>query len=249
MTWSLVAKCHLLFMCKPVTILHTKGDVIMKHLTIDKTMKEVWPDTRVGCLQYQVKVEKKNEDLWKYLKKDIFKKTRDDIFDYGINDIPNIKESRAAYKAFGKDPSRYRVSSEALIRRIGQGKGLYEVNTVVDANNLISIESGFSVGSYDTSQIADELVFRIGKEGETYKGIGKDEIKIDALPVMADAQGAIGSSTSDSERAMITENATEVLTLIYSFSGNDDLEKALDYGKKYLEKYAGAQNVQSWIVE
>lgn len=221
----------------------------MKHLTIDKAMKDVWPDTRVGCLQYQVKVEKKNEELWKYLKKDIFKKTRDDIFDYGINDIPNVKESRAAYKAFGKDPSRYRVSSEALIRRIGQGKGLYEVNTVVDVNNLISIESGFSVGSYDTAQIADELVFRVGKEGETYKGIGKDEIKIDALPVLADEQGAIGSSTSDSERAMITENATEVLTLVYSFSGNDDLEKALDYGKKYLEKYAGAQNVESWIVE
>lgn len=221
----------------------------MKHLTIDKAMKDIWPDTRVGCLQYQVKVEKKNEELWKYLKKDIFKKTRDDIFDYGINDIPNVKESRAAYKAFGKDPSRYRVSSEALIRRIGQGKGLYEVNTVVDVNNLISIESGFSVGSYDTAQIADELVFRVGKEGETYKGIGKDEIKIDALPVLADEQGAIGSSTSDSERAMITENATEVLTLIYSFSGNDDLEKALDYGKKYLEKYAVAQNVESWIVE
>ena len=75
--------------------------------------------------------------------KGYFRKTKDEIFDYGVNEIPNIKESRAAYKAFGKDPSRYRVSSEALIRRIGQGKGLYEVNTVVDVNNLISIESGF----------------------------------------------------------------------------------------------------------
>ena len=221
----------------------------MKHLTIDKTMKEIWPDTRVGCLQYRVKVEKKNEELWKYLEKDIFKKTRDAIFDYGINGIPNVKESRAAYKAFGKDPGRYRVSSEALIRRIGQGKGLYEVNTVVDANNLISIESGFSVGSYDTSQIAEELVFRIGRDGETYKGIGKAEIKINALPVLADENGAIGSSTSDSERAMITENAAEVLTLIYSFSENDDLEKALEYGRKYLEEYAGAQDLESWIVE
>jgi len=153
------------------------------------------------------------------------------------------------YKAFGKDPSRYRVSSEALIRRIGQGKGLYEVNTVVDVNNLISIESGFSVGSYDVSQISEELVFRIGQKGETYKGIGKDEIKIEALPVLADKDGAIGSSTSDSERAMITEDVTEVLTLIYSFSGNDDLEKALEYGRKYLEEYAGAQNLESWIVE
>lgn len=220
-----------------------------KNLVIDSRMKELWPAVRVGCLQYQVQVEKKNPELWAYLKKEIYKKAKDAIFDYGVNEIPNIKESRAAYKAFGKDPSRYRVSSEALIRRIGQGKGLYEVNTVVDVNNLISIESGFSVGSYDTARMGEDLVFRIGEAGETYKGIGKEEIKIDALPVLADKQGAIGSSTSDSERAMITEDAEEVLTLIYSFSDNQDLEKALESGRRYLEQYAKTSGIQSWIVE
>lgn len=220
-----------------------------KELRIDEEMKKLWPATRVGCLQYRVKVEKKNEELWKYLKKDIFRKTKDEIFDYGVNEIPNIKESRAAYKAFGKDPSRYRVSSEALIRRIGQGKGLYEVNTVVDANNLISIESGFSVGSYDVEKLGDKLVFRIGKKGETYQGIGKDGVNIEALPVLSDEDGAIGSSTSDSRRAMITEDAREVLTLIYSFSDNQDLEKAMESGKKYLEAYAKAEDIQGWIVE
>ncbi len=210
-------------------------------------MKELWPAVRIGCFQYRVKVEKKNEDMWRYLKKDIYKKTKNDIFDYGVNDIPNIKESRMAYKAFGKDPSRYRVSSEALIRRIGQGKGLYEVNTVVDTNNLISIESGFSVGSYDAGQIEDVLMFRVGREGETYEGIGKDEVNIAYLPVLADGRGAVGSSTSDSKRAMITEDTREVLTLIYSFSDNKDLEEALKYGKEYLEKYAGAQDIECWI--
>ncbi len=223
--------------------------LMKKNLVIDRGMKELWPEVRVGCLQYRVKVEKKNEEMWKYLKRDIIKKVKDAIFDYGINEIPNIRESRAAYKAFGKDPSRYRVSSEALVRRIGQGKGLYEVNTVVDVNNLISVESGFSVGSYDTAKIEDDLVFRIGREGENYKGIGKDEIHIDCLPVLADGKGAIGSSTSDSERAMITEEAREALTLIYSFSENEDLEAALDYGKKYLEIYAGAQDIEVWIVD
>ena len=48
---------------------------------------------------------------------------------------------------------------------------------------------------------------------------------------------------------MITESAVEVLTLIYSFSGNKDLEKALEYGKIYLEKYAGAREIESWIAE
>lgn len=220
-----------------------------KQLLIDREMKDRWPATRVGCLQYKVKVEKKNEEMWTYMKRDIFRRTRDDIFDYGVNEIPNIKESRAAYRAFGKDPSRYRVSSEALVRRIGQGKGLYEVNTVVDVNNLISVQSGFSAGSYDAARIADSLIFRIGQEEETYKGIGKEEIHIGGLPVLADQEGAIGSSTSDSERAMITEQTEEVLTLIYSFSENEDLEEALGYGKRYLEEYAGAVDIDSWIVE
>lgn len=88
----------------------------------------------------------------------------------------------------------------------------------------------------------------MGRDKETYKGIGKDEIKIDGLPVLADADGAIGSSTSDSERAMITKTAAEVLTLIYSFSQNQDLERAMEYGKAYLEKYAGARELQGWIV-
>ena len=222
--------------------------MVRKQVVIDKDMKALWPAVRVGCMQYKVQVRQKNEDMWKYLKKDIFKRAKDAIFDYGINSIPNIKESRAAYKAFGKDPSRYRVSSEALIRRIGQGKGLYGVNTVVDVNNLISIESGFSVGSYDTAEIGEMLIFRVGRAGETYKGIGKDEVNIEALPVIADEQGAVGSSTSDSERAMITEKAEEVLTLIYSFSDNSNLEKALEYGRKYMEQYAGAAETEAWIV-
>lgn len=227
-----------------------KGRIAMKKkIRIDEEMKKRWPAAAVGCFQYKVKVKKKNEDMWRYLKKDIFKKVKDDIFNYGISEIPNIKESRMAYKAFGKDPSRYRVSSEALVRRIGQGKGIYEVNTVVDTNNLISIQSGFSAGSYDAEKIGDELVFRVGREEEAYQGIGKDIVSVKALPVLADGEGAVGSSTSDSRRAMITEETKEVLTLIYCFSDNGSLEEALCYGKEYLEKYAGAEQLECWIVK
>ena len=45
---------------------------------------------------------------------------------------PGIAATRAAYKALGKDPSRYRPSNEALVRRTLQGKSLYRINTLVD---------------------------------------------------------------------------------------------------------------------
>ena len=89
----------------------------------------------------------------------------------------------------------------------------------------------------------------MGKEDETYQGIGKDEINIAYLPVISDSEGAVGSSTSDSRRAMITEETKEVLTLIYSFSDNKDLEKAMEYGKEYFVKYAGAHGLECWIVK
>ncbi|MFV0361583.1 MAG: B3/4 domain-containing protein [Suipraeoptans sp.] len=221
----------------------------MKNISIDSNMKSIWRYTRVGCLQYKVDVQNTNDDMWKYFKSEILKRVKNTIFDYDINDIPNIKESREAYKAFGKDPSRYRVSSEALYRRIAKGQGLYKVNTVVDINNMISLKSGFSVGSYDISNLNGDLILRIGKESEAYKGIGKEEINIEGLPVISDKEGAVGSSTSDSRRAMITENTKEVLTLIYSFSNNQDLEQALKYGKDYLEKYADAKKVESIICQ
>jgi len=53
----------------------------------------------------------------------------------------------------GKDPSPYRPSQEALLRGVLQGKGLFKINTVVDANNLISFRSQHSVGSYDLDQV------------------------------------------------------------------------------------------------
>ncbi len=90
------------------------------------------------------------------------------------NHIPGVKGSRAAYKAFGKNPGRYRVSSEALLRRVHRGDDLYHINSVVDVNNLISIKSGLSVGSYDLAHIQSTITLRKAEAGEGYTGIGKD---------------------------------------------------------------------------
>ncbi|MBR2762370.1 MAG: hypothetical protein IKD66_14520, partial [Solobacterium sp.] len=45
------------------------------------------------------------------------------------SEIPGIRGSRSAYKAFGRNPGRYRVSSEALIRRVRRNDGLYRINS------------------------------------------------------------------------------------------------------------------------
>lgn len=216
---------------------------------IDSSVKEKVESIRLGCLVYDVKVKEKNEELWGKLENEIFPQLVSVIEEKGINGVENISSSKKAYKSLGKDPNRYRVSSEALYRRIKQGKGLYQINTVVDTNNLISLETGFSAGSYDLKNVKGNIVLRKGAEGETYKGIGKDDINIENLPVLADSEGAFGSPTSDSTKAMVTLNFEKILTLIYCFSKDENLEKILNKSKEYLEKYAGAENIETFTVE
>ena len=152
-----------------------------------------------------------------------------------LSHLPQIEAGRDLYKKLGKAPSKYRLSSEALIRRVLQGKGLYKVNNVVDINNLISLKSKFPAGSYNIKNIYSPISLSIGKEGEHYKGIGKALINISNLPVLTDSIGSFGSPTSDSERAMITDDVNEILLCIYSFSDRIDIEKYLEYGKHLLE--------------
>lgn len=214
---------------------------------IDKQLKEEC-NVNLGCIFYKTNVIKTNKELWEYIEKDVINNVKEMFTLENLTEQINIKTSRKAYKAFGKGPSRYRVSSEALIRRILQGKGLYRINNVVDTNNLISIETGYSVGSYDLENLHGNINFRIGNIGEKYQGIGKEMINIENLPVFADDFGAYGSPTSDSTRAMITEKSKDILTVLISFNGMKDLEESIDIAKKYLTKYADAEDIRSIII-
>src|SRR3989442_9199006 len=114
-----------------------------------------------------------------------------------VLESPAVLATRAAYKALGKDPARYRGSAEALLRRIVAKKGLPRINAVVDVINLVSVESRLPVGLYDLAQVSGDIVFRAGLAGETYKGIGKYDLNLEGWPLFADAIGPHGSATSD----------------------------------------------------
>ena len=216
-------------------------------IKIDKELKNNC-NVNLGCIIYNANVVKDNSKLWEYIENEIIYKTKEMFTLENLTEQINIKTAREAYKAIGKEPSRYRISSEALIRRILQNKGLYKINNVVDTNNLISIETGYSVGSYDLKKLHGDINFRIGKEGEKYQGIGKEMINIEKLPVFVDEVGAYGSPTSDSTRAMITNETKEVLTVLISFNGLEGLDKSVELAKEYLIEYVDAKNLRSIIV-
>jgi DNA/RNA-binding domain of Phe-tRNA-synthetase-like protein len=159
-----------------------------------------------------------------------------------------VMATRAAYKALGKDPARYRGSAEALLRRILSNKGLPKINTVVDVINLVSVESRVPIGLYDSAHVSGEVVFRAGRAGETYKGIGKYDLNLEGLPLFADALGPHGSATSDSERTMVTATTKQVLAVLVSFAGTDGLENWGGRMTDLLGRYAAGKEFAVSVV-
>jgi DNA/RNA-binding domain of Phe-tRNA-synthetase-like protein len=165
-----------------------------------------------------------------------------------VLEAPAILATRAAYKALGKDPARYRGSAEALLRRVIAGKGLPRINNVVDVINLVSVESRLPVGLYDLARVQGDMVFRAGQAGETYKGIGKYDLNLEGLPVFCDAVGPHGSPTSDSERTMVKEATKQVIAIIISFGGSETLQRWAQGMTELLQKHASGKNIQLEIV-
>jgi DNA/RNA-binding domain of Phe-tRNA-synthetase-like protein len=133
-----------------------------------------------------------------------------------------IGPARALYKRFGVDPTRVRPSSEALLRRLKKGEPLPRVNSLVDVANALSVQLQVPVGLYDLDKVkGDELAVRLGAEGESYSGIGKEKVNVAGRICVADAEGPCGNPSSDSARTMIT-TATERAGWIYFLPVSDD---------------------------
>src|SRR6266446_75986 len=216
-------------------------------VTIDPKLKTKCPRTALGCVTARVEAGASPAALLEEMKAretEIQKLP----FARGVLESPQIEVTRKAYKALGKDPARYRGSAEALLRRVVAGKGLPQINAVVDVINLVSVESRLPVGLYDLAHVTGEIVFRAGRAGETYKGIGKYDLNLEGLPLFCDALGPHGSPTSDSERTMVTSATTHVLAVIISFSGKNGLDRWVQRMNELFAQHASGNSCETQII-
>ncbi len=162
-----------------------------------------------------------------------------------LKTMSGIAATRRVYRACGKDPSRYRPAAEALIRRMLQGKKLYQIDTLVDLVNLASIRYGYSIGGFDADKfVGDTLILGIGREGEPYEGIGRGPINIQGLPVYRDAVGGVGTPTSDNERTKMDLSTTHLMVLINGYDGDEaqvraNAEFILELTRRYCQGTGG----------
>ena len=219
----------------------------MKKVSISPELKAKCPNIILSCIECQVNIVPASDELLNEINT-ACQAIQDKTVVADINKIPAIADSRKAYKALGKDPSRYRLSAEALTRRIVKGKGLYHINNVVDVINLTSFTSGFSIGGYNVDAIQGDVLFSIGK-AEPYEAIGRGAFNIEFLPTFRDDFSAFGTPTSDSVRTMITSDTTNFLMIIVSFDGNDGLEMATQNAVAWLKTYVSAEKIEHKLVD
>jgi len=164
--------------------------------------------------------------------------------------VPAIAATRAAYKALGKDPARYRPAAEALLRRVVQGKRLDPINPVVDVNNIVSLETGLSIGAYDIAALRPPLLCRPGGAGESYRGIGRGPLNLAGLPLLADRDGPFGCPTSDSERSATRPETCDLLMVLFDFGPGAwaTLTAALTRAATLLDRHAGARSATHTVV-
>ena len=207
-------------------------------VVVSQEIEQVCPDFVGACVDAMVVNTPYNDELWQEI--DTFcNKFRGELTTESLKEIASIAATRRVYKACGKDPSRYRPASEALIRRVLQGKELYQLNTLVDLVNLASIAYGYSIGGFDADQFeGDTLTLGIGREGEPYEGIGRGLLNIQGLPVYRDTKGGVGTPTSDNERTKITESTSHLVVLINGYDGNEQrVRENAEYIQALLRKY------------
>jgi len=158
-------------------------------------------------------------------------------------EVPGAADARTLYKALGLDPTKTRPSSEALLRRALKGEPLYRINTLVDALNLCSLRAQLPFGLYDRDTLRPPILLRRGGAGESYEGIRKGPVNVEARPVLVDAAGPFGNPTSDSARTMITLESRNALVVVYAPAAFSlvRLGEVLDASAATLTRFCGGE--------
>lgn len=166
-----------------------------------------------------------------------------------LRDRKGIAETRQAYRRAGLDPSRYRPSCEQLARRLLQGKDLFRVGLAVDLGNLISLQSGCSVGVIDAGQVQGGTAnLGLGRDEEPYEAIGRGRLHILNMPVYRDSLGAFATPTSDSVRTSITPRTQRLLILINGYHGDAEaVTEALRSTSALLQQYGKATDIETFL--
>lgn len=148
-------------------------------------------------------------------------------------EIKALAQARKLYRRTGVDPTRERPSSERLLRRALKGHDLARMNRLVDCINLVSLQLQCPLGLYDREAISPPVEIRIGRPGESFRGIHGRTLNLEGKPVSVDQEGPFGNPSYDSRRTRISHGTAQALVLCWT-----PVETPLKYIEKVQEELA-----------
>ena len=120
-------------------------------LTMDSKVQAQGVSLAYSVIRF--KNEAYNEQVWQELLTPLIQTIEAEDSTDTIKEDPQIIAAKKVYRQLGKDPARFRPSSDSLWRRVVQQKGLYQINGLVDVNNYFSLKWKVPFGSYDFDKV------------------------------------------------------------------------------------------------
>lgn len=139
---------------------------------------------------------------------------------------PTVAAVRKLFRAAGCDPTRYRPSSEALLRRVLKGEELPAIDPLVDLNNCLSVDLVVPSCVIDAARVAPPLVLRGGRAGDVLDSMRGHAFDAAGKPLLADREGPFGSPITDAERVKVRAETRSAWLVAYLPAGAVDPARA-----------------------
>ncbi len=114
-----------------------------------------------------------------------------------------------------KPTGRGKPASEYLVRAAAEGK-LGPINPAVDVGNAVSLHSGLPISVVDVDRLRAPVRVDVAPPGARYVfNAAGQEIDLQGLLCLFDAEGPCANAVKDSERTKTSDTTTTTLTLIW----------------------------------
>ncbi len=221
--------------------------------SIDSQVKEKYPSVSVGVAIIRG-ITVKHQDPRIEQAKQEFLSSLGGLTTSALGEFLEINSYRRLYKEMGVDWHSRRPTTEALLRRVALGKGLYTINTCVDAYNLVVMKNRISLGAFDLDQIKLPATLRYAKKGESILLLGDSGPTeyTDKELAYFDQMGGynIDFNYRDAQRTMVTEKTENIFINVdgvYDITPAQ-VEKTLRESIDIIIKYCGGTVEVSGIV-
>jgi len=142
------------------------------------------------------------------------KKARERFDLKSFSSEPPAASLRKLFRAAGCDPTRYRPSSEALLRRILKGDDMPSIHPLVDISNCLSAELAAPCCVMTDGTFEPPLVFRAGKEDESYQSL-RGPFRLEGKPLLCDTSGPLDCPITGNERVKVTRGTRRAWLVAY----------------------------------